>query len=55
MTKEEALNTIQNSIDRPEINPTVKRQLFSLYKTIAKAASMTTDLQNILKDLLAKA
>ena len=55
MTKEEALNSIQSSIDKPMINPTVKRQLFSLYKTIAKTANFTTDLQNILKDLLAKA
>lgn len=54
MSKEEALSKIQQKIDDPMIEQAQKRQLFSLYQTVKKARTVSSEVAAIINSFKKK-
>lgn len=51
MTLESALNKIQQTIDKPQIDKVKKRQLFALYQTLKTAKVVSAELEQAITSL----
>ena len=51
MTVEGAMFQIQKAIDRPNIDPVKKRQLFALYQNIKGAIKLTPEIESMINEL----
>lgn len=51
MTVEGAMFQIQKAIDKPNINPIKKRQLFGLYQNIKGAIKITPEIESMITEL----